>query len=195
MIVLLIIVAILAGVAAVAVFLVKGDNGVITNVEKMELNYAKTEVSESLQTVINSEKVKASNKITGTKNDISTEFNEIKLINYLTAQTGEEENPGINCLSKEEKAIEIKTVKEDGVIFDKYRVDAKVLSNEIEDYGKGKSISEGDVFTLEAITDEVTPEGAEPYQKSTGKFELKYYDENGNADLIETFDLYLTNQS
>ena len=32
MIVLLIIVAILAGVAAVAVFLVKGDNGVITNV-------------------------------------------------------------------------------------------------------------------------------------------------------------------
>ncbi|MCI8309757.1 MAG: hypothetical protein HFJ45_06190 [Clostridia bacterium] len=186
---------IIAIIAVIAISKITGDDGVITKVNKVEVEYSKAEVGEKLVAIVHGEVVKASEKISGTSNDISTVFNEKILISFLTGTLENEENPGIECLTVEPSATQIRTVLEDGEISNIYIINPKALSDKVDIYGKGKSLEDKDVFTLEAITEEITAEDGSIYTKSTGKFEIKYYDYEGKSSVIETVDLYLTNQS
>jgi hypothetical protein len=197
LVVLVVTIIILLILAGVTITMVSGDNGVITKATKVELEYSKAEVRELLLAQINSILLKASAKIEGTSTDISTEFNEAKVIDYLiNGDTEDSENPGIKCLLKDEDVEKVKTVKEDAEIFAVYIIDSSKLSDSIGSYGAGRSFTDKkDVFTLEVITEDASNEDGSTYKKSTGEFELKYYDNNGDSTVIETVSLYLTNQS
>jgi hypothetical protein len=194
---LVITIIILLILAGVTISIVSGDNGVLTKATKVELEYSKTEVRELLLMQVNTKLLKASSKIEGTSTDISTEFNETSVIDYLMNGDSEDaDSPGVKCLLEDESVEKVKTVKEDSEIYTVYIIDPTKLSDSINSYGVGRDFNDKkDVFTLEVVTEEVTAEDNSTYKRSTGEFELKYYDSEGNPSTLETMSLYLTNQS
>lgn len=204
-IILAIIIAILIAVAGVAVYFVVGDDGVISKTIKMDVETTQGEVRDHLLSLINVELRSASSDIVGTTDDISTRFNEPKLINFLQgnhnySDTDHDETEVIKCIEEfsDSKTIIPKAGGDSGIeIKDKYRIIVDDLCTESDKYGTGKTIENGNIFTLEAITEkEINEEGVETGNiLSTGNFELKYYDKDGKSEVLEKVSLYLTNQS
>ena len=224
-IVLAIILIALALIAGISITYVIRDNGVISTAIKMELDTAKSEIRGHLLQNINNELLSCSTEIQGTSTDISTKFNEIRLINFLSGHnnytgTDHDETAAVLCIerldddSNDENnskwinpkggnikdlwiddyndVLEKGLATEDNKICNLYRVIPNALSSDTT-YGKGKKISDGDIFVLEAVDESGNkiPEGGD----SIGKYCLKYYDKDGKATVIETILLYLTNQS
>jgi hypothetical protein len=215
---LVITIIILLILAGVTLSTVSGDNGVITKATKVELEYSKAEVRELLLVQINTKLLKASAELEGSSDDISTKFNEVSVIDYLTnGDPTDEGSPGVKCLIAPSGSgdPDIETVNGDAYIYSIYIIDPTKLSDAVDSYGKGitaedKFTNKKDVFTLEVITEEIVSEATETDEsedtlaenstntkkyKSTGKFELKYYDSDGNETVLDTVNLYLTNQS
>ena len=158
------------------------------------------EVRDHILLLLNTELRSASSDIAGTTDDISTRFNEPKLINYLQgnhnySNTEHDEVEVIKCIEELEGSIDINPKGGEGIIKDKYRVIVDELCTESDKYGVGKTIDEGNIFTLEAQTEEQTNEDGSKKIVSTGNFDLKYYDKNQKVTILETVSLYLTNQS
>lgn len=111
LIITIIILVILAGVSMTAIF---GDNGVVSNAMKIELETSKGEIRDHLLLKLNDELLSCSADIYGTSEDISTRFNEIKLINYLAghknfAGTDHEDKSATSCvIEKLNSAVKIK---------------------------------------------------------------------------------------
>ena len=223
--VLAIILIVLVLIAGISITYVIRDNGVISTAIKMEIDTAKGEIRDHLLQNINSELLSCSTEIQGTSTDISTRFNEIRLINFFAGHsnyvgTDHDDTAAVLCIEKLDsdsnddnngkminpKGGHIKDLQtedyndvldkglatEDNKIYNLYRVIPNALSSDTT-YGKGKKISDGDIFVLEAVDDDGNriPENGD----STGKYCLKYYDKDGKATVIETVSLYLTNQS
>ena len=198
MIVLVITIVILVIIAGISIAHILGDHGVITKATKMEDETAKAEVRDHFLKLLNSELVSASNDIVGTTDDISTRFNEPKLINFLKGNpnyTGENTESDVKtCIEEFQEGTEdVKPKAGDGTIKTKYRVISDDLFKESDKYGRGKSIKDGDIFTLEAVCESIGEDGT-PIGYD-GKFQLKYYDKDGKETIIDTLSLYLTNQS
>ena len=183
-----VIVAILIVIAGIAISWITGDNGVVTKAAKVEEEYSKTEVSEALAKYLHDKLLDASNQIKGTTNDISTIYNENNLIPFLE-NSNESEVPGIDCIDAYENAEKVQNASGDGEVYTIYIIKPKTLSSEVDSHGNG-NMDTGDVFTLEPIIQEV-----EGVKKSTGKYEVKYYNSNKEVSVIDTVDLYLNNQS
>jgi hypothetical protein len=189
LIALIITIIVLLILAGVTMSMISGENGIITKVSKVEIEYSKGEIRELLLLQVNAKLLKASEKIDGTSEDISKYFNEKLVIDYLSGvqtEDEDEESPGVNCLTPDPTATTIKAVNGEDDIYTVYIIDPLALSDSVDSYGKGKSLADKDVFTLEVMQEN---------GKSTGQFELKYYDNDGNSTVIETLTLYLTNQS
>lgn len=201
---------ILAGVALTYVI---GDNGVVTNAMKMAEETAKGELRDHLKLRLNEELVCASADISGTSQDIGTRYNEPALIYYLTghqnfAGTDHAEENTKACIEEfaegtngvativeglrqrttdgPSKTIEVKT---------KYRVISKAVCPDGNKYGTGKNISDGNIFTLEAVGVTINDDKTVNTQNYEGKFELVYYDKDHNRTVLDTFSFYMTNQS
>lgn len=199
--------------AVISIRAVMGDDGIVTHAIKMEVETVTGEVRDQLGILINSELLGASATIADTKEDISTKFNEVNLIRFLmTGKTNfDPNNPerveGIACIEEytpasgeeEVKGIIPKAGGEQSDISVKniYRVLSSKLCPDGDKFGKGKNIKEGDIFTLEAVTEpQKNEDGTETGELlSTGKFELKYYDKDGKVEVLDTVVLYMTNQS
>ena len=212
LVILVIIIVVLVAIAGVAIYFVTGDDGVVSNAVKMEEETTRGEVRDHFLSLINEELVAVSAIINNTKDDISSKFNEPNLINFLNGNKNFEgenaEKETIDCLDEYQPAsgesITVKTIipkagaeRSDIQVKNIYRVDSSKLCKEGNIYGTGKTIKEGNIFTLEAITEsQKNEDGAETGELlSTGQFELKYYDRNGKATVLETVSLYLTKQS
>ena len=203
LIALIITIIILIILAAISIINVTGDNGIITNAMKMEVETAKAEVRDHFRLRITEETAAAAADLVGTAEDLKTRYNEVALIKYLKG------NPNYAGKAYEEKITEecirefTSTDGETGVftinvkyrpdgdtttIYNKYKIISTALCANGKKYGSGKNTTEGNVFTLEAV-------GLGEGETYEGKFELKYYDNNGNVTVLDTYSLYLTNQS
>ncbi len=197
---LIIIIAILVALAGAFLYFILKDDGIVTKTLKMDTETTESEVRTHLQSLINIELRSASSDIAGTTDDISTRFNEPRLINFLSGNrnyngTEHDETNVVKCIEDIEGSSDIFPKAGDGTIKDKYRVIIKELCTESDKYGTGKKIEDGDIFTLEAKVEKQTQEDGTEKTVSTGEFELKYYDKNGNSTVLETFLLYQTKQS
>jgi len=188
----------------VSIAYVTGDNGIITNTIKMELETEKGEVRDHFRLRITEETACAAGAIYGNggSSDIGTKYNEQALIYYLTGHanyTGENTEKNITqCIEElaDSQTISTTILKyanseeplNNVVVKTKYRILPEALSASAKKYGKGQTISDGDIFTLEAI-------GLGEGETYEGKFELRYYDHDGNVSVIDTYSLYMTNQS
>lgn len=218
LIALIITIIILVILAGVSVAYVTGDNGVITNAMKMELDTAKGEVRDHFRLRITEETAAAAASLVGTVKDLGTKYNEEALINYLTGTKNYpnqeyEEKIAERCIEEFENetangVVPIPSNGDDGyklmynneelniTVKSKYRIIPEVLSASGDKYGRGKNIQEGNIFTLEAVG---ISDGT-----YSGKYELVYYDKDNNSlatenndhrFVIDTYSLYLTNQS
>jgi len=165
-------------------------NKKLNTVVKVEEEYSKTEVAELLAKTINAKIVEASKQNEGTTNDISTNFNENNLISYLDNKSSNENCAGIDCIDPYEKSEKIQNASGDGEVYTIYIIKPEVLSENINNGIKG-NFEDGDIFTLEPIIN--TQEDGT--KKSTGSYEIKYYDTDKKSTVVETVDLYLTKQS
>ena len=173
----LIVLIILAGIS---VYLMIGDNGVLTKAATVELEYSKTEVEEQFEMLVNDKIMEAYSQVQNDKSDISGHYKESILIpkfieeGYITPDTTSSTVQDVLGEMVETKLYSI------------YIINVSKLSDKIDLYGKGENISTGDVFTLEVKTDETG--------KSTGEYELKYYEQpNSEGEVLTTFSLYLSN--
>lgn len=197
---LILIIAIIVVIAGVVGYFLLKDDGVVSNALKMDIETTGGEVRDHIQSLINEELRSASSDIKGTTDDISTRFNEAKLINFLSGNknyngTDHDEVNVVKCLEDLDGSIDIIPKNGEGTIKDKYRVIVKDLCTENDKYGIGKKIEDGNIFTLEAKTETQTNEDGTEKIVSTGEFELKYYDKNSKAKVLETFQLYRTKES
>lgn len=214
LIALVITIIILIILAGVSISYVIGDNGLVSNTMKMELDTAKGEVRDHMLLLLNEELLSASAEIVGTTNDIGTKFNEPALVNYLKGNknypgTDHEDSGAIRCIEEfqssknaENKVTDITPKVEGGTIKSKYRVISSAVCPDGDKYGVGANISDGNIFTLEAVV-ETEPNNFKEYydatteerEKYNGKFQLKYYDKDHNVEVLELVSLYVTNQS
>lgn len=209
--------------AAVSINFVLGDNGILNNAMKVELETSKGEVRDHLLLNLNDELLSCSTAVVGGTEDISSKYNEIYLINFLAGNknfggTDHEDSSAVKCIEKIDGAFAINTkdgkgqdyantlstkdslvsaglITNDGKIYNKYRIIPTALSSSVDSYGKGTSNK--DIFVLEAVDDNgnliTTP--TDGTATSSGKYDLSYYDKDGNRSVLETVSLYMTNQS
>lgn len=203
MIALIVTIIVLVILAGVSISYVLGDHGVITKAAQMEEETSKGEVRDRLLLLLNSELLSASADIVGTTDDISTRFNEPKLINFLKGHKNFEgkeyaEEDCIECLEEfdgTEDGVQEITPKSGGEtkIKTKYRIIPDDLCPETDRYGTGKHIKDGNIFTLEAVYDEIKEDGT--VTGYDGTFQLKYYDKEHKEIVLEKVKLYMNNQS
>ena len=203
LITLVITIIVLIILAGVSITYVVGDHGVITKAAEMEEETSKGEVRDRFLLLLNSELLSASADIVGTTDDISTRFNETKLINFLKGNRNYEgkeyaEEDCINCIEEFEGSSDgVEEIKPkdggDTKIKTKYRVIPDDLCPETDRYGTGKHIADGNIFTLEAVYTEIGDDGTPTGYD--GSFELKYYDKEHKEIVLETVKLYMNNQS
>jgi len=174
-------------IAGVTIYLI---NRKVDDVNKVEEEYVKTEIAEAFEKEIHNKLLEAYKQIEGTQNDISTTFNENILIAYLDNKSDNIESPGIDYIDVNESIEKVLNVSEDGEVYKKYVIKPESISNDISEYGNG-SIEDGDVFTLEPIL--ITKEDGTV--KSTGRYEIKYYDSDNIVTVLESVELYLTKTS
>ena len=152
----------------------------VTNVEE---HYLQVEISEDLNSRLSEKLVEASKAISGTSNDISTVYCETKLIDEYLIPEG--------LIKADEEASKIKTANDLGEVYKRYYIVVNKFSADEHFNGKGTTIETGDVFTLEPVITTLE-DGTE---KSTGKYEFKYYDTDKKATVIEELELYKTNKT
>ena len=179
----IILVLIIIAVFVVAGFVLKNVVKDIDKVVDVEEQYLQVEISKDLNSRFSNKLVEASQAIANTSNDISSIYYENKLIDEYLIQE--------ELIKPDESSEQISTVNDVGMVYKVYYINVEKFSNEENIYGKGTSVETGDVFTLEPIVN-VLEDGTE---KSTGKYELKYYDENKKATVVDEFELYKTNKT
>lgn len=179
----IILILIIIAVFVVAGFVLKDVVKDIDKVVGVEEQYLQVHISEELNSKLSAKLVEASQAIANTSNDISSVYYENKLIDeYLIVE---------ELIKADETSTQITSFNDAGKVYKVYYINVDKFSKEENLYGKGTSLETGDVFTLEPITT-VLEDGTE---KSTGKYELKYYDENKKATVVDEFDLYATNKT
>jgi hypothetical protein len=186
LIALIITIIIILILSTVTISALTGDNGIITKATQVELKYSKGEIKEALSLEINAQLVEASSHISGTTEDISKYFNEESMINYLQNT--------LQCITPEtelESDKVIPVLSDEAILYKRYIITPTVLASSVDTYGKGNVDASDpdklyDLFVLEVEYDETN--------KSTGKYELKYYDLDGESELIDTYNFYITNQ-
>ena len=192
LIALVITIIVLLVLAGVSVSAIVGDNGILTRATTVEEEYSKSEIDEQLQLIINQELVDAYKDVSGTSNDISTVFNEEILIDYLTNPDGDDSTDD-GYISADTTSSTVSDVLGNTTVYTKYYINVENLSSNVDSIGIGSS--DENVFTLEVITEEKTDDDGNTSTVSTGKYELKYYDKNGNAETLSTIWLYASNNS
>lgn len=204
LIALIITIIILLILAGVSMNYVTGENGIITNAMKMELETAKGEVRDHLKVRLNEELACAASDLYGTVQDIGTRYNEPALVNYLKGNknylnTDHEEKITTACIEEfnsdsltsndivviDNSKLNGRTISSN--IYSKYRIKSEVLCPNGDKYGIGKNISDGNIFTIEAIGLDTN--------SYNGKYELVYYDKDHQRFVLDTISLYITNQS
>lgn len=182
LIALVITIIVLVILAGVSISIMMGDNGIVTRATTVELEYSKAEVEEKFEMLVNDKLMEAYAAIQNDNSDISNYYKESILIpsfiesGYITADTTS--NTVSDFLGE---MVETP-------LYSRYIISVSALSDNVDLYGKGTSISEGDVFTLEVKTDEAG--------KSTGEYDVKYYESpNTEGEVLTTFSLYLSNNS
>lgn len=155
----------------------------IDKVTDVEEHYLQVEISKDLNSRLSAKLVEASQAIVGTSNDISTVYYENKLIDeYLIVE---------GLIKADETSEQISSVNDTGKVYKIYYINVEKFKKQDSIYGKGTSIETGDVFTLEPKT--ITLEDGT--EKSTGIYELKYYDAEKKATVVEELELYKTNKT
>lgn len=172
----------------VAIFVCAGIVGkdVLKNINKVnnvEEHYLQVEISKDLNSRLSEKLVEASKAISGTSNDIGTVYCESKIINEYLIPEG--------LVKEDEQSEKIKTANDSGEIYKRYYIVVSKFSEDEHFNGKGTTVETGDVFTLEPIV--VTLEDGT--EKSSGKYELKYYDTDKKVTVIEELELYKTNKT
>ena len=172
----------------VAIFVCAGIVGkdVLKNINKVnnvEEHYLQVEISKELNSRLSEKLVEASKAISGTSNDISSVYCESKIINEYLIPEG--------LIKADEDAGKVKTANDTGEVYKRYYIVVSKFSEEEHFNGNGTTIETGDVFTLESVLTTLE-DGTE---KSTGKYELKYYDTDKKATVIEELELYKTNKT
>lgn len=114
LIALIITIIILLILAAVSINFVVGDNGILNNAMKAELETYKGEVRDQLLLNLNDELLSCSTALMGGAGDISSKYNEIYLINFLAgnknfAGTDYEDTSAVKCIEKISGAVAINT--------------------------------------------------------------------------------------
>ncbi len=188
---LIIIVMILLIIIGIIVYIITGNKGIVTKATEVELEFSKTEVAENFEKKVNNKLLEAYNQVKNTTNDISTIYNENNLIQYFDNSQTHETLPGIDCIDSDNNSVKIMNASENGEVYEIYYIKPQVLSSEVTKYGLGKNLETGDVFTLEVI--KMTKEDGTI--KSTGEYEIKYYDSSKNSTIIGKIVLYKTNKS
>ena len=178
-----ILVLIIIAVFVVAGFVLKNVVKDIDKVVDVEGQYLQIEISKDLNSRLSNKLVEASQAITNTSNDISSVYYENKLIDEYLILEG--------LIKPDETSKQISTVNDMGLVYKIYYINVEKFSKKENIYGKGNTVETGDVFTFEPITI-FLEDGTE---KSTGKYELKYYDENKKVTVVEEFELYKTNKT
>ena len=209
-----IILTIIVFFAGISIYHAIGDDGVISKTIKMDIDTTKEEVQSTFKLLIDEETKAASADLVGTNKDLTTRFNEPALIYYLkgnpnyigkeyeeknckacieefdSKNDGKEEN-NIYVLNPKYKPEDESSPAYGIALKSKYRVIPEKVCSNGDKYGLGKNIKDGDIFTFEAVG--IDENGnSEQYD---GKFELVYYDNNNNRYVLDTYSLYLTNQS
>lgn len=179
----IILILIIAVVIIGAGFIIQEVVKDIDKVTEVEEHYLQVEISKELNSRLSSKLVEASQAIANTSNDISSIYYENKLIDeYLIIE---------GLIKPDENSEQVTTVNDTGKVYKIYYINVEKFSKEDNLYGKGTSVETGDVFTLEPVI--ITLEDGT--EKSTGKYELKYYDVNKKTTVIEELELYATNKT
>ena len=199
LIITIIILLILAGISLTALV---GDNGILTRAASVEEEYSKGELEEQLTMLINEKLVDAYEKInqnTETSEDISTQFNEEILINYLTDPNsdGSDDDAYIEIEYNAEVISPVKTAEDESfVLYDAYYIYATRIASSLDTIGIGENDGTlKNVFILEAITEETSDENGNTTTKSTGEYNLVYYNSESVSSILTTILLYTTNNS
>ena len=172
----------------IAIFVCAGFVGkdVIKEIDKVnnvEEHYLQVEISKDLNSRLSEKLVEASKAISGTSNDISSVYNEIKLIDEYLITEG--------LIKADEKSGQIITANDSGKVYKIYYIVVSEFSEDEHFNGKGTTIETGDVFTLEPVVTTLE-DGTE---KSTGKYELRYYDADKKVTIIEELEFFKTNKT
>lgn len=179
----IVLILIIIGIFVGAGFVLQGVVKDIDKVTEVEEHYLQVEISKELNSILANKLVEASQSITNTSNDISSVYHENKLIDeYLIPE---------EFIKHDEDSEQVTTVNDAGKVYKIYYINVEKFSKEDNLYGNGTSVETGDVFTLEPIVTTLE-DGTE---KSTGKYELKYYDANKKVTVIEELELYATNKT
>ena len=195
----IIILLVLAGVSLSAL---AGDNGILTRAASVEEEYSKGELEEQLVMIINQKLIDAYKTIsadTDSNEDISAQFNEEILINYLTDPNGNNSNDDAYIeIGYDAKSITPVRTPDDStfVLYDLYYIYATRVVSNIDSIGIGENDGKLiNVFMLEAITTEETDENGNVVTKSTGEYNIVYYNSNSEQSILTSVYLYLTNES
>lgn len=179
----LIILLIIAAVITTIVFVAKGVIQDIDKVTNVEEKYLQVEISKELTSMLSTKLLEASNEIQSNKNDLSSAYNETRLIEgYLVS--GE-------FIKPEKDSKQIASFDGGSMVYKVYYINVDKFSEEDHLYGNGTNLNSGDVFTLEPKV-QILEDGTE---KSTGVYELKYYNSEKKAEVIEEIELYATNKT
>lgn len=180
LIALVITIIVLLILAGVSISILTGDNGVLTKATTVELEYSKAEIEEAFGLKVNLKLMEAYDAVKDNGADISTAYNEAILSDFTSKGY----------------ITPIGTSKITGVlgedVYKIYQVNVASLSDKVDAYGKGTATDTGtnkDVFTLEVKPSE------DDSAKSSGQYDLKYYDVDGNSEVLSTYLLYRTNNS
>lgn len=188
LIVTIIILLILAGISISALI---GENGILTKATTVDREFSKGEVQENLAMLINERLINAYKLVgeNGNVEDISTYFNEGNLINYLEGNSDDNDTEYMYHLDNINNVETIYGVLGE-TVYTIYYLNASTISPEVKRIGKGDPEEAlKDIFTLEVIKDE------NDSSKSSGSYNVIYYDTKGNAETLVTIELYKTNNS
>lgn len=178
---LVITIIVLLMLAGISISLMTGDNGVLTKATTVELEFSKTELEESFESIVKDKLMEAYEAIQSDNSDISNYYKESILIPEFIG------SGYIEPYTDSEIVSDVLGEMTDTPLYSIYIINASVVSEDVGIYGQG-SLEEGNVFTLEVIVDE---EG-----KSTGEYNLKYYETAGSeGEVLTTVSLYLSNNS
>lgn len=179
----LMVLLIIVGVITVVVFVARNVVKDIDKVTNVEEKYLQVEISKDLNKLLSSKLVEASSIIQGTKSDLSTAYYENKLLDeYLIVE---------GFVKPDEKSTQIISADGNDNVYKIYYINVDKFSKEEHLYGKGKNLESGDVFTLEPQII-LLEDGTE---KSTGIYNLKYYNSEKEPIIIEEIELYATNKT
>ena len=155
----------------------------IDKVTEVEEHYLQVEISKDLNSRLAEKLVEASQAISGTSNDISTVYYENKIIDEYLIPEG--------LIVADEESGKLMSANDAGEVYKRYYIVVNKFSKDEHPNGKGTTIETGDIFTLEPIIQKLE-DGSE---KSTGRYEFKYYDLDKKVTIIEELELYKTNKT